>query len=156
MPEPTQRRADLPRATRVAALIHHLDRHRRALDVRATLGTADLRLLWLLADGEFRSLRQVAEALHLEQSTVNRQVNAAVQAGLLQRSRPAPAAPYVFAPTPLGRATFERETARALALYQDVLDRLGPEDGDELLRLLGQFVDLYGEAVEQRDVPRMR
>lgn len=144
-----QRRVELSRETRLAALLHHLDRHRRALDVQAELGTADLRLLWLLSDGQTRTLRQIAEALYLEQSTVNRQVNAALRAGHLKRSRATAGAPYVFEPTEDGRAAFDRETATPLELYAEVLGRMGDGDAGEFLTLFGRFVDLYGQAAAE-------
>lgn len=152
MPTAMRRRVELRRETRLAAQLHHLDRYRRAMDAEATLGTADLRLLWLLTEGEARTLRQIAEALHLEQSTVNRQVNAAVSAGHLHRTRPTPSAPYVIAPTETGRETFERETEPALVLYRETLERMGAQDAEELLRLLGVFVDTVGGVVESRDL----
>jgi len=142
----TDRRAALPAPTRLASLLHHLDRHRRALESTAELGTAELRLLWLLSDGRSRTLRDIADELHLEQSTVNRQVNAALAAGHLQRVRESGA--YRFSPTAPGAAAFERETAAALAMYAEVLDRMGPA-ADTLLVVLGEFVDRYGEAVER-------
>lgn len=83
----SDRRRELDPPTRLASLFHHLDRHRRALESTSTLGTAELRLLWLLSDGRPRTLREVPHELHLEQSTVNRQANAAVRAGHLQRTR---------------------------------------------------------------------
>jgi DNA-binding MarR family transcriptional regulator len=147
----TQRRAALDRQTHLASLLHHLDRYRRTLDGGSVLGAAGQRLLWLLTDDQPRSLRQIAEALHLEQSTVNRQVNAAVAGGHLARTRPPGGGPYVFTPTDQGRAAFHQETASTLDRYRDVLDQLGPEDTADLLRLLGRFVDLYGVAVEGTD-----
>lgn len=149
MPTTTQSRVDLRLETRFAALLHHFDRYRRAVDVQSTLGIAELRLLWLLTEGEPKTLREVSEDLHLEQSTVNRQVNAAVQSGLLARSRSSTSSPYVFEPTAHGRATFESETAFALGVYSRVLEDMGDESATRLLELLAQFVDLYGSAVDE-------
>jgi DNA-binding MarR family transcriptional regulator len=152
----TQRRAALSPDLRLASLLHHLERHRRALDARSGLGQAELRLLWLLRDGEPRTLRRISEDLHLEQSTVNRQVNGAVQGGHLRRFREPGTTAYLFEPTRTGSAALERETATALGLYRDVLDRMGRTDAGQLLDLLGAFVDLYGAAVGDLDrvVPR--
>jgi DNA-binding MarR family transcriptional regulator len=148
VPSTTQRSVALPPGTRLAALFHHLDRHRRALESTASLGTAELRLLWLLSDGRGRTLREIADELHLEQSTVNRQVNAALRAGHLRRTRVEGA--YRFEPTPSGSELFTRETGVALSLYARVLDDLGPERADVLLSALGEFVDRYGAVVEER------
>ena len=151
MQDAAGRRAALTPETRIAAALHHLDRHRRVLDARTGLGTADLRLLWLLSDGRPRSLRAIAQELHLEQSTVNRQVNAALRAGHLRRYRDAGSAASVVEPTDEGRRSYERETATTLALYREVLGELGPDDADRLTELLGRFADLYGSAVD--DLP---
>lgn len=152
MPTPTQRRVALAPETHLASLFHHLDRHRRALEATTSLGTAELRLLWLLSDDRSRTLREIADELHLEQSTVNRQVNAAVRTGHLQRARVDGA--YRFEPTDAGREAFSAETHAALSLYARVLDDLGPERADRLLASLGEFVDRYGAAVEGRSHPR--
>ena len=74
---------------RLAAALHHLDLSRRVVEQRADIGVADMRLLWLLSDDRARTLREIADDLTLEQSTVNRQVNAALAAGLLRRDRDA-------------------------------------------------------------------
>ncbi len=142
---------ELRRETRLAALLRRYERHRRALEVQSTLGTAELRLLWLLTDGRPRTLREISEALHLEQSTVNRQVNGAVQAGLLSRTRASGSSSYEFSPTAEGRDTFDRETALPLAIYARVLDELGDDDARRLLELLGRFVDLYGREADRRE-----
>ena len=62
-----------------------LERGRRAVEGRARLGTADLRLIWLLVEDGPRTMREISEELGLEQSTVNRQVNSALKAGYLER-----------------------------------------------------------------------
>jgi len=143
----TRGRAELPREMQLAALLHHVERHRRAVEASARLGTAELRLLWLLRDGTPRTLRQVADELHLEQSTVNRQVNGALAAGHLRRSRQPGSSSYLFEPTDEGRAAFEHDTSTALGLFSDVLDELGPQDATRFLELLDRFVGLYGDAI---------
>ena len=104
---------------------------------------------WLLSDGTPRTLRQITDELHLEQSTVNRQVNTAMREGYLHRSRTNSASSYLFEPTSFGRETFDRETTAVLGRYRDALDRLGPDDAGQLLDLFGRFVDLYGQSVEK-------
>lgn len=79
--------SDLPPARRMGALVTRLERIRRMQTNQMDLGTADLRILWLFADGRSRTLKEISADLNLEQSTVNRQINAAINEGLLQRSR---------------------------------------------------------------------
>jgi len=137
---------DLPADRRVASLLVRLDVSRRTAEHHSELGTADGRLLWLLSDGQPRTLREIAEALRLEQSTVNRQVNAALAAGFLRRFTEAGRPARLIEPTAEGLDAFERATSRALGAYADGLAALGGEAG-AFLDLLERFATRYGEAV---------
>ncbi len=134
-------------ARRLAGMFAEFDRHSRALAQRATLGTADMRMLWLLADGEARTLRQIAHDLNLEQSTVNRQVNGAVASGIIGRAREGMSGPYLFTATAQGRREFERNLNASQAAYRQALASLG-DDAPRFLELMRQFVDTYRHAVE--------
>lgn len=141
---------DLPLSDdrRVAGLLVRLEVHRRMAEHRSPLGVADGRLLWLLSDRRPRTLREIGDALGLEQSTVNRQVNGALAAGLVRRiSEPGRSARLVE-PTDEGLAAFESATAVALAEYGDALGVLG-DDAATFLDLLDRFVDAYGDAVRR-------
>ena len=138
-------------ARRLAGLFERLDQARRSLRQRATLGTADMRLLWLLTDGEPRTLRQISEELHLEQSTVNRQVNAAAQAGLLTRSRAGSSGPFRFSASAGGAREFELNLDETLSAYRAALGGLGPEQ-DRFLSLMADYVQAYVEHA-QGDLP---
>ena len=73
------------RAMREWALVvatARFERGQRASQSLNQLNAADNRLLWLLTSQGPQTMRQVAEALGLEQSTVNRQVHAALARGL--------------------------------------------------------------------------
>jgi DNA-binding MarR family transcriptional regulator len=156
----------LPRDRRLAFALLQLDVHRRAEEQRTELGVAGGRLLWLLSDRRPRTLREIAAALKLEQSTVNRQVNAAMRSGLLSRvdrssvdptgadptsatmsaGRPAGGA-QLIGPTETGLAAYEREVTQALQAYDAALGALGTDDAAVFLELLERFVDAYGEAL---------
>ncbi|MFT3860601.1 hypothetical protein [Micropruina sp.] len=133
---------------RLAGLLASLDSARRVLSQRATLGTADMRLLWLFTDGESYTLRQIAELLGLEQSTVNRQVNAAVGAGLLVKARGRGRGPYLFTSSPLGVREFERTLDATLSTYRTALAAMGDER-DRFLALVADFVEAYHVAVSE-------
>lgn len=109
------------------------------------LGAADLRILWLFTDGRARTMREIADELHLEQSTVNRQVNAAVDVKLLERSRPDGGGAYVFMRTPGGRVAFEADVALSLGGYRAALEAMGDAEASEFLRLLDRFTLAYGD-----------
>ncbi|MFT4234106.1 MAG: MarR family transcriptional regulator [Microbacterium sp.] len=131
---------------RLAGLLVTLESARRVLGQRATLGTADLRLLWLFTDGESYTLRQIAERLGLEQSTVNRQVNAAVTAGLLDKTQDDSRSPYRFTSSPEGVRALEHNLHATLGAYRTALSALG-DDQERFLSLLTDFVEAYRDAV---------
>lgn len=131
----------------LAALLQRLDRRRFIVEHQATLASADLRLLWLLTDGTPRTLRQIAESLELEQSTVNRQVNRAIQDGYLERFGQSDG-PALVAPTARGNQRFEQDVALVLQLYNKALEAMGDKAAD-FLRLTELFIDAYEDAVDQ-------
>jgi DNA-binding MarR family transcriptional regulator len=134
--------------TRIASALFHFEQHKRVAEHQNPLSIADGRLLWLFSDGTPRTLRQIAHELNLEQSTVNRQVNAAREAGLLERTRSPEAGAYVFQASDEGREVFDAAIASSLGQYDDALASLGPDDAEQLITLLGRFVAAYGEIVD--------
>ena len=137
---------DTPRPRRAAWLLTISAQQRRVVEQHIALNSADMRLLWLLNDGKPRTLREISEQLELEQSTVNRQVNAARTAGLVRRFREPGHTALLVGQSDEGRALFDRELARGLGPYAAALDALG-EDADRFLDLLDRFVAAHGEAV---------
>ena len=137
---------DVEDSRRLAGLLASLDSARRILEHDAALGTADMRLLWLFTDGEPRTLRRIAEELGLEQSTINRQVNAAVNAGLLVKSRTAGQGSYFFTRSPEGADEFESTLSATLDAYDSILELLEP-DRDRFLTLMTRFVNSYHHVV---------
>lgn len=138
-----------PGERRLASLFNRLDTQRRALEGMLALKTADLRLLWLFADGHARTLREVADELGLEQSTVNRQVNAALGAGLLERSRREGGPSYQFLRTQAGREAFERDAGLSLGAYATALGEMGDDDAEEFLALAERFLGHFADAVNE-------
>ncbi|MGW8564898.1 MarR family winged helix-turn-helix transcriptional regulator [Isoptericola sp. NPDC055881] len=133
---------------RAAGLLVQLEVHRRMAEHRSSLGVADGRLLWLLSDGRPRTLREIGDALRLEQSTVNRQVNGALAAGLLRRIAEPGRSARLVEPTDEGLTAYESATATALGEFEAGLAALGAEAGT-FLDLLDRFVDAYGDAVRR-------
>jgi len=144
--DPTWDHLDLPRDREVARLLLRLDRYRHLMRHHGGLNAADLRLLWLLCEGEPRTLREISEVLSLEQSTVNRQVNNAVRAGLLRRYQPEGEPAMLVEPTEEGRSRFASDTAATLAQHEAALEALG-EGADEFVAQLARFTSAYGRAV---------
>lgn len=131
------RNAELPAERRAAAILHSFDLDRRVAEARTSLTAADLRLLWLQSDGRARTQREIATELNLEQSTVNRQVNAALRAGHLER-RVADSGPAVLA------ASADAEAL--LGLLGVGLQALG-DNADQFLVSLATFVETYRAAM---------
>ena len=110
------------------------------------LGTADLRILWMFADDQPRTLKEIATELRLEQSTVNRQINAAMAEGLLQRSRRPGSPAQEISRTEKGIQAFEDDVAKSLSAFTSGLDALG-DRVDGFLADLTRFVEAYDGAV---------
>ena len=132
---------------RLAAALARLDRAQRAAEAGASLGVADARLMWLFSDREPRTLRQVSEALGLEQSTVNRQVNAALASGLLRRSRDPGQPAHLVDATEEGLERFSRDLEQHLGRLDDALSALPEQHREAFPELLLTFVDALAEAI---------
>lgn len=120
-----------------------LQRRRRHEYAGTVLETSAFRLLWVLDDGEPRTLRRLSADLDLEQSTVNRQVNAAISAGWLERYDVAGSASKLVRPTPAGAEAFRRDGQVRAAAIRAALDELGPERAGMLIEVLTAFNDAW-------------
>lgn len=127
--------------------IARLERGRRAAEAPRYHHAAG-RLLWMFSDGRPRTLREIAEELGLEQSTVNRQANAALKAGLLTRSREVGQNAWHFTATDEALETFARDLQDHLGLLGQALRALPEADRSRFLEHLDTFADAYVEAAE--------
>lgn len=123
--------------------LSRLDRARRAAELRAGLGVADQRLMWLFSDREPRTLKQIADALSLEQSTVNRQVNTAIAEGLLRRYREPGHAAKLLAATDDGLDRFSADLRANISHYEAALAAIPADERDRFLSQLADFTDAY-------------
>lgn len=124
-----------------------LERAQRAAEDVAEVRVADRRLLWLLSDGEPRTMRQIAEELGLEQSTVNRQVNAALGEGLLARTDPDEHHARPLVVTEEGQALFGRSFDRHVGYVERALEVIPADRAPTFLTDLVAFAEAYGTAV---------
>lgn len=143
------RGVDRPAELRAAAILNQFERHRRLVELRADLGVADQRLMWLFSDAAPRTLREIAEELGLEQSTVNRQVNAALREGLLERSKDSGQPAAVFTATEDGLSRFRRDLDFGLGRFAEGLEAIPPGDRDRFLAQLASFVDAFSAGVDR-------
>ncbi|WP_062464124.1 MarR family winged helix-turn-helix transcriptional regulator [Demequina soli] len=130
----------------VARSLADAERVRRVVEQRMTLASAELRLLWLLSDGAARTMRDVSDDLGLEQSTVNRQVAAALKHGLIRRYRPDSGGALVLEVTPAGAEALRRDITLSMDVIRGGLDRLEAGERAVFAVLLGRFMAGYDEA----------
>ena len=123
-----------------------LTRRRATTYPGSILDPSAFRLLWLLTEGPPRTLRELAEELQLDQSTVNRQVNAAINHGLVERYAVADSASRLVRPTDAGRAAYLHDGKLRAEVYTSVLDELGAERAGALVAELREFNDALDRA----------
>jgi DNA-binding MarR family transcriptional regulator len=100
------------------------------------------------------NLKQLADAFRLDPSTVNRQVNALLRAGLLERvPDPAGAIARVLRPTTAGLDLLHRDREVLQAQVGSVVESWDPGEVDELQRMLEKLNSSI-EALEGRPWPR--
>jgi DNA-binding MarR family transcriptional regulator len=105
------------------------------------LDASAFRLLWLLTEGPPRTLRELAEELQLDQSTVNRQVNSAIKRGLVERYAVPESPSRLLRPTVAGRAAYVHDGALRAEVYHRVLDELGSARSEALVAELRELND---------------
>ncbi|MBM7369473.1 MarR family winged helix-turn-helix transcriptional regulator [Gordonia hydrophobica] len=120
-----------------------LRRRRHVLDPEAVLDSSAFQILWLLSDGRARTLRELSVDLDLEQSTVNRQVNAALRRGYLERFQVSGCVSWMHRPTSVGLEAFRHDGRRRADRLNRVFADLAPGDPEALLTQLRAFNDAY-------------
>ncbi|MDF1606234.1 MarR family transcriptional regulator [Nocardioides sp. YIM 152315] len=124
---------------------------RRHANVEGTeLDTSAFKLLWILSDEQPRTLRELAAELDLELSTINRQVNAAVRAGLLERFSVPGSPSKPVRPTPEGQQLYEHDSAVHADLLRSVLAEMGVAPARELIHGLRAFNNAYERRTPRR------
>jgi DNA-binding MarR family transcriptional regulator len=118
-----------------------LSRRRSQSYPGSRLDTSAFRLLWLLSEGAPRTLRELADELQLEQSTVSRQVNAAIKHGLVERYAVPDSPSRPLRATEAGRAAYVHDAALRAEVYQSVLDELGSRRAERLVAELRELND---------------
>lgn len=139
----------------VASLLNRLEQSRRSASANAKLGAADARILWLLSGGEEYTLRDISDKLNLEQSTVNRQVNAAVKAGYVERKRSRARAAWVFTPSAEGKEKFDADLEMHLGFYDRGLAELDEAEQRAFIDLLGRVVGGYEAGIRTASWSRL-
>jgi len=109
----------------------------------AILDGSAFSILWQLNEGPGRTLRELTDALELEQSTVNRQVNAAIKRGYVERYEVEGQVSRLHRPTEEGRRAFEHDGLLRAQRLDRVFSDLAPGTPEGLLAQLKAFNDAY-------------
>lgn len=131
-------------------------RRRSHVDPDSILEVSAFSLLWILSDGRPRTLRQLTDAMQLEQSTVNRQVNAAIKHGYLERFDVAGSISKQVRPTRAGLDAFEHDGLLRARRLERVLSDMGPGSPAALFRQLHAFNNAYDRTLADDDRNRRR
>ncbi|MGV9860660.1 MarR family transcriptional regulator [Gordonia sp. NPDC003425] len=118
-------------------------RRRDLIAPGSVLERSAFNLLWILSDGRPRTLRELSELTHLEQSTINRQVNAAITHGYLERFDVAGSTSRRIRPTQRGVEAFEHDGLLRARRLERVLSDMAPGTPEALLRELHAFNEAY-------------
>ncbi len=127
----------------LAAELLRMSRRRSLVHRSVGLEKSAFAILWVLSDGRPRTLRELTEELELEQSTVNRQVNAAIKHGYLERFEVEDSLSKLIRPTELGREAFKRDGLLRARRLEQVFADLAPGNPEALLHELRAFNDAY-------------
>lgn len=140
---------DLADVTALADELLRMQRRRRHVYDDVICENSAFRLLWVLDDGEPRTLRQLSLDLDLEQSTVNRQVNAAIAAGWLERFEVEGSASRLVRPTSAGAEAYRHDGLIRAGAIRAALDEIGPEQAAALIDGLRALNDAWDAVLER-------
>lgn len=132
----------------VLVAVSRLGRTGRLAEAHDVIGTAQRRLMWLLSDGQPRTMREVSEELFLEQSTVNRQVNAALAAGLVERLVEKGGPARRLSLTDEGARLFAADVEKSARRFRTALAAIPEDRVEEFSQLLLTFATAYKDDVE--------
>jgi DNA-binding MarR family transcriptional regulator len=105
------------------------------------LDNSAFRILWLLVERGALTQRDLAEELQLERSTITRQVAAALERGLIERSDTPGRAGRLLRPTEAGRNAYLHDGGLRAARLSAALDALGADRAARMVADLRAFND---------------
>ena len=135
----------------LGAEVMRLTRRRATSYPGSVLEDSAFRILLLLVEEGPRSLRELADELQLEQSTISRQVASAVGHGLVERYGEAP---RLVRATPAGTEAYLHDGRLRGEVWSRAIAELGEERGADLvaaLRELNEALDRAHAAVRASD-----
>jgi DNA-binding MarR family transcriptional regulator len=120
----------------------------------SVLDTSAFRILWRLQEVGPRTLRDLADELQLEQSTVNRQVNVAIRHGLVERFEVEDQVSRLLRPTERGREAYEHDGRLRAEVLSEALADLGADRAGAMIEDLTAFNDALDRAHTRASQPR--
>jgi DNA-binding MarR family transcriptional regulator len=120
----------------------------------SVLDTSAFRILWRLEEAGPRTLRDLADELQLEQSTVNRQVNGAIRHGLVERFEVEDQVSRLLRPTARGREAYEHDGRLRADVFSEALADLGADRARALVDDLAALNDALDRAHARTTQPR--
>lgn len=150
MPTRTRTAADVTLLPELADELMRIGRRRPGFVAGTELEASAYKLLWILSDGRARTLRELADELDLELSTINRQVNGAIRSGLLERFAVPDHPSRPVRPTAEGTRLYEHDSAVRSAHLSAILDEMGPDAAQEFIRGLRAYNDAYDRTVPRK------
>lgn len=127
----------------LGAEVMRLARRRATAYPGSLLEDSAFRLLLVLVEDGPRSLRELADDLELEQSTISRQVSSAVSHGLVERYGEAP---RLVRATDAGRAAYLHDGRLRGEVWSMAVDELGDDRGDQLIAALHELNEALDRA----------
>ena len=134
---------DEARMRELGSEVMRLARRRSTAYPGSLLEDSAFRILLLLVESGPKSMRELAEELELEQSTISRQVTAAIGHGLVERYG---AAPRLVRPTDAGREAYLHDGRLRGEVWSRAIEELGTERGDALIAALHDFNEALDRA----------
>ena len=125
-----------------------LGRRRETHSSATALDGSAFKILWLVIEHGPHTLRGLAEYLHLDQSTINRQVHTAVGHGYVERYDDPESPAMLVRATAAGEAAYRSESEVRAAGLRAIVDTLGEQVAADLAAGLGRFNDAIDDAVE--------
>jgi DNA-binding MarR family transcriptional regulator len=115
----------------------------------AQLETSAFRILWRLEERGPLTLRELADQLQLDQSTINRQVASATAHGLVERFEEPGNASRPVRPTEAGRAAYDHDGRLRAAPLARAIEDLGIERARAMVESLRAFNDAVDRAHDE-------
>ena len=137
----------------LTALRHELMRLGRLRETGSSVTDLDasaFRILWLVVEHGPHTLRGLAEYLQLEQSTINRQVHAAVDHGWAERYDDPESPAKLVRATAAGEDAYRDESAARAQGLRTIVNTLGDRVTADLADGLARFNDAIDDAIEAK------